>query len=131
MQIPKVLLVDQDNDSVAIYTMMLEHHGYQVLHASGPLEAFGLVMRERPHVVVTEIHRGWADGVHVTQLLRREEETAGIPVIAVTSLPVRPGSAAEALALCNGVLPKPCIPSRLLDEVERLAGARMTVPQTA
>jgi two-component system, cell cycle response regulator DivK len=119
-----VLLVDEDQDSLTIYSLMLEHHGYRVIPARHGQEAFALADGELPDVVVTELHVSGVDGLSLAEQLKRNPRTVGIPLLAVTSFPVKTGHHAAALAACDVHLSKPCSPSRLLAEVERLT-ARM------
>jgi two-component system, cell cycle response regulator DivK len=114
-----VLLVDEDQDSLNIYSLMLEHHGYRVLRACGGDEGFLIASTERPDVVVTELHVSGVDGRSLAEQLKRDKRTARLPLVAVTSFPVRSGRHTSGLAVCDARLSKPCSPSRLLREVER------------
>jgi two-component system, cell cycle response regulator DivK len=125
-----VLLVDPDPDSLIIYTLMLEHHGYSVLRAGGASEGYRVARDSQPAVVITEIHLP-GDSDPLSRQLKADPATARTPVIAVTSLPVRPGRHAEALAACDGVLAKPCVPSRLLEEVRKWTGRLEPLVQSA
>jgi two-component system, cell cycle response regulator DivK len=116
---PTVLLVDDDFDSLTIYALMLEHHGYRVLRARGGEDALRLMADTLPDVVVTELRISASEGLSLAEHLKRDSRTAGVPVLAVTSFPVRSGWHASGLAVCDTYLSKPCAPSRLLAEVER------------
>ncbi|CAN5786129.1 response regulator [soil metagenome] len=116
-----VLLVDRDPDSLTIYSLILEHHGYRVLLAQNGEEAFRIAAAQRPDVVVTELHIPGIEGQTLSEYLKRDSRTAGVPILAVTSFPVSSGRHESGLAVCDGYLAKPCAPSRLLVEVERLA----------
>jgi DNA-binding response OmpR family regulator len=114
-----VLLVDEDLDSLTIYSLMLEHHGYRVLRAHGGEDAIRLTSDTLPDVVVTELRVAVSEGLSLAEHLKRDSRTAGVPILAVTSFPVRSGWHASGLAACDSYLAKPCAPSRLLAEVER------------
>jgi two-component system, cell cycle response regulator DivK len=119
MATPTVLLVDDDPDSLTIYTLMLEHHGYRVLRARGGEDALRLTTDTLPDVVVTELRISASDGLSLAEHLRRDSRTARVPILAVTSFPVRSGWHASGLAACDSYIAKPCSPSRLLAEVEK------------
>lgn len=121
MTMRTVLLVDEDLDSLNIYSLMLEHHGYQVLRARGSDEALRLTTAHVPDVVVTELHVSGVMGRSLAEHLKRDSRTASVPILAVTSFPVRSGRQSAGLAVCDAYLAKPCSPSRLLREVERWA----------
>ena len=64
------------------------------------------------------------DRINATRLLRADESTASIPVIAV-SAHVDPDTKAEARECgCDLFLTKPVPPSQLLLEVKRLLGCK-------
>jgi DNA-binding response OmpR family regulator len=125
MSTPTVLLVDDDLDSLTIYSLMLEHHGYRVLRARGGEDAIRLTLETLPDVVVTELRVSTSEGVSLAEHLRRDSRTAEVPILAVTSFPVRSGSHASGLAACDRYLAKPCAPSRLLVEVERCVSSTL------
>jgi DNA-binding response OmpR family regulator len=113
-----ILLIDTDADSLTIYSTLLRHHGYDVLHAADAETGLRLAVELRPDLVVSELflpplHRG-----EVVRRLRKDHRTAGTPVIVLDSIP----KIARELLQNAGVsrLSKPCKPSRLLEEVERL-----------
>ncbi len=114
-----VLLVDEDQDSLNIYSMILEHNGYRVLRARGGDEGFQLAASELPDVVVTELHLSGVEGRSLAEQLKIDARTAALPLVAVTSFPVKSGGHTSGLAACDARLAKPCSPSRLLREVER------------
>jgi CheY-like chemotaxis protein len=119
MTAPTVLLVDEDLDSLTIYSLMLEHHGYRVLRARGAEDAILLIADTLPDIVVTELRVAAYGGISLAEHLKRESRTARVPILAVTSFPVRSGWHTSGLASCDTYLAKPCAPSRLLAEVER------------
>lgn len=114
----KVLLVDRDRDSLAIYTLMLEHHGYQVIAAANMPSAIRGAMEERPDVVIADRFTLLLDEVPLESWLDADERTAHLPVITLDSAPlptVRSVRTERGYALA-----KPCEPSRLLGAVREL-----------
>lgn len=121
---PTVLLVDQHEDSVAVYTILLEHHGYRVLSAGRWQDAVRLARERRPDVVVLAYTAVRRQGVEAVRALAQHESTTGVPLIAL-STSVQPSDRDAALAAgCAGYLLKPCPPMDLLAEVRRVVGER-------
>jgi len=118
---PTVLLVDQDPDSLTVYSLMLEHHGYRVVLAQNGDEALRIATAQPPDVVVMELYLPPIEGQSLSEYLKRDSRTAGVPILAVTSLSVSQDLYETGLSACDGYLAKPCAPSRLLAEVERWA----------
>lgn len=122
-----VLLADADPDSLAIYSMMLEHHGFVVLRARDADEALRRGTEEGPGLIVADPFL-FGRGRPLAALLRQDPRTAGIPLIGLTALPASLGVAPGQLA-CDAFLLKPCVPSRLLQEVQRWFGPAAELPQ--
>jgi DNA-binding response OmpR family regulator len=126
-----ILIVDEDTDSLNIYSLMLEHHGYRVLRARGGDEAYRLASMEMPDLVVTELLVSDVEGRSLAELLKSDDRTTRVPLLAVTTFPVRSGRPTSGLAACDAFLAKPCAPSRLLEEVERWTSGRAEAPPVA
>ena len=114
-----VLLVDEDRDSLAIYSMILEHHGFHVLRAPTEDDGFRAACEDDPDLVVTELfvlHRPPRECL--AERLRGDPRTAHLPLVALSTVALL--SDHPALRVCDSYLSKPCVPSRLLREVQRL-----------
>lgn len=85
-------------------------------------EALAKARKERPDLIVMDISMPGMDGWTVTERLREDPSTKGIPVVAVTAHAL-PEHVERARALrCEGYLTKPCEPRRLLEEIRRVIG---------
>lgn len=124
---PSILLIDADADSIRIYSLMLEHHGYEVISAADTTTGFQLAMERRPSLVISEVFLPpTADGT-LLERLRGNEQTAGTPMIVLdstSSFGCKPGEAKSA----TRTLSKPCEPSRLLQEVNLMLGGVVAGP---
>jgi CheY-like chemotaxis protein len=114
-----VLLIDNDEDSVTIYSMILEHHGYRVLHAGDGESGLRLAREARPDLVISELFLTRLTEPTVAEMLRSDERTAHLPLILLDSISAYQPEVLDRLQRCTR-LTKPCEPSRLLGEVERL-----------
>ena len=120
---PKVLVVDDDRDTLALYTTALKLSGFDVLAAENGHQALRLVDREAPDAVVTDLAMPGMDGVAFCRPLRADPAARQVPVVAVS------GQASPALtsdarrAGCDEVLSKPCLPDQLVETLGRLIDA--------
>lgn len=121
MESATVLLIDSDADSITIYSLILRHHGYRVVHAADFETAVRLVAEADPDVVVSELFTTSRDERDVVEFLRGDERTSNKPLILLDSAPSR-GRRPELASLPR--LTKPCEPSRLLREVGRALNPR-------
>lgn len=123
-----VLLIDSDVDSIAIYSMLLRHHGYEVIHATDGEAGLRLAFEEKPDIVVSELFLPPLSGGDVVRQLRADGRTASTPLIVLDSIP---SYAREISGVAEDFsrLTKPCEPSRLLQEIERVLQNRIRIPQ--
>jgi CheY-like chemotaxis protein len=118
---PTILLVDPDRDSLTIYSTILRHHGFEVICSSDWEEAMQAAATEQPSLVLTELFLPATRPKVLPLALRDDPRTAHLPVVVISSLPERPNPYGLDLTGCAGYLTKPCLPSRLLEEVRRIA----------
>jgi CheY-like chemotaxis protein len=83
----RILVVDDEIDITAIYSMLFELHGFQVLIAANGRQALGLIGTEPPDIVVSDCMMPVMDGIELTRILRSDPKTAEIPIILTSALP--------------------------------------------
>lgn len=115
-----VLLVEDSEDTREIYTVILEHHGYRVLGEANGADGITTARAARPDVIVMNVSLPGIDGLAAAQILKHDPATSDIPIIACTAFIHEDGAGPAEAAGCESYLEKPCDPSRLLAEVERL-----------
>jgi signal transduction histidine kinase/CheY-like chemotaxis protein/putative methionine-R-sulfoxide reductase with GAF domain len=82
----RVLVVDDQAESRSLLRRMIESRpGYEVLEASGGLEAIRLVQEEQPHIIVLDLMMPDVDGFAVLESVKADEATRSIPIIVVTA----------------------------------------------
>lgn len=81
----RVLVVDDSPTDVLNLRKMLEKHGHQVSEALTGQDAIGLVAEQKPDVVVMDVVMPGLNGFQATRTLSKNPDTAGIPVIVVSS----------------------------------------------
>ena len=86
---PVILVVD---DSITTRTMeknLLESAGYQVQVAVDGIEAWALIKSRPVDLVVSDVDMPRMNGLELTEKIRADRDTAGLPVILVTALESR------------------------------------------
>ena len=81
----KVLVVDDEKDITALVAYHLEREGFRVLQAHDGFQALELVKRERPNVLILDLMLPHMGGLDVCRRLRREPETARLPILMLTA----------------------------------------------
>ena len=101
----------------------LEKAGFETVLAENGAEAFELIIKQPPEVIILDIMMPEMDGMALLRLLKSMESTKSIPVllISVTYDNVAQNSA-KALGAA-GFLTKPFSPAQLLAEISRVCEA--------
>ena len=120
---PKILVVDDDNDFIKIIKMILQANNYTVVTAANGEEGLKVMRAEKPDLVILDVMMSYIlDGLDVRRTMAEDKDLQNIPVIMVTSL-----TAARA----QGTLPsdeyvpsaewvhKPIDPDTLLERVKK------------
>jgi len=81
----KILLVDDDLDTLRLVGLMLERQGYEVRAASNGPQALAMAQDELPDLVLLDVMMPEMDGYEVARRLRAEPTTADIPIIMFTA----------------------------------------------
>lgn len=101
--------------------------GYVATGSGNSADALAFALHHIPDIVVTDIHLPGLDGFGLAAALRADSRTRHVPVIGMTGH-WSPAIHTDAqLAGVSAMLLKPCLPSHLLAEIERvLRHARLT-----
>ena len=82
----KVLVVDDEPDIVELLSHNLEDEGYEVLCATGGMEALNEARRHLPDLILLDLMLPDLDGFSICEILRCQPSTAGIPVVLLTAM---------------------------------------------
>jgi len=92
-----VLVAEGLSDSRMFMRMALEGHGYRVVEAETGEAAVEAALRERPDLVLMDLHLPGLGGLEATRRIRGHEGLRDVPVVG-TSILDTPEIEAEALA---------------------------------
>ena len=121
---PLILSVDDEQDVTDLVRFHLTRAGCEVLTAGTGREAIELVQRHHPHLILLDLMLPDIDGFGVCEILRRQPDTASIPVVILTAWAT---TDARSLGLDLGALDyltKPFSPKELVERVQRLLNLR-------
>ena len=112
---PMVALVTEDNSSnLKLMVDLLEREGYRSLIAATAEDAMETAIHALPDVILMDISLPGMDGLEATRLLKDNQHTRSIPVIAVTANAMRIDEKKAIDAGCDGYLPKPINPQEFI-----------------
>ncbi len=87
----RLLLIDDDEDILSSYTLILQKEGHQVLVAQSAEMALEVLKSEELDLVVTDLLLPGMDGAELCRIIRREEAWSHLPVVLITCMRERMG----------------------------------------
>jgi two-component system cell cycle response regulator DivK len=119
----RILVVEDDRDSLLVLRRTLEREGYTVFEATDGRQAVEAARSERPDLILMDLNLPGVDGVEATRLIREMRGLSVIPVIAVTAMDPEEYRQRALLAGCNDYVMKPPETEQLLEKVRALLEA--------
>ena len=103
----KILIVEDNPQSMGVILMTLRGQGYTLLEAVDGDEALKVADREKPDLILTDIQLPRIDGLEVTRRLRQMPALSHIPIIALTAYAMKGDEEKAIEAGCDAYLAKP------------------------
>jgi len=124
-----LLLIEDNRRARENIQRLLTRYGYEVTAVDDGMSGLDAARQDRTlDLILTDVGLPDIDGNTVARLLRQDDETAHLPIIAVTAH-VYLGSREESLAAgCDDWEPKPINFPRLREKIEHLLRRRPTTP---
>jgi len=116
----KILIVDDDLETLRLVGLMLQRQGYEILAASNGTQAIGMASLEKPELVVLDIMMPDIDGYEVTRQLRKDPDTSDIPIILFTAKSQVEDKVEGYEAGADDYLTKPVHPAELIAKIRGL-----------
>lgn len=120
---PLILVVDDYQDAREMYAEYLQFSGFRVAEAKTGNEALEKAFELRPDLILMDLSLPGMDGWEATRLLKSDERTRQIPVVALTGHALAGASEGARKAGCDSFVTKPCLPDDLVLEVRRMLNA--------
>jgi two-component system cell cycle response regulator DivK len=117
---PKILLVEDNEMNRDMLSRRLQRRGYSVVTAEDGEKGLLLARSEAPDLVLMDISLPAMDGWEVTRLLKANESTRHIPIIALTAHAWVTDREKAFEAGCDDYDTKPVEFGRLSDKIENL-----------
>lgn len=113
----RVMVVDDEPDSLEIAKRLLQMAGADVITAGGGQEALNIVRSARPQLIISDLSMPEVDGWTLLERLKQERDTLEIPVIALTAHTM-PGDRERAIvAGFHNHISKPLDPRRFISQL--------------
>src|SRR5262245_29536836 len=116
----KILVADDDLDSLKLIGLMLQRKGYEVIAANTGAQALAKAASERPDLVILDVMMPDLSGYEVCRQMRTTPETQGIPIIMFTAKTMIDDKVAGFEAGADDYLTKPTHPEELASRVRAI-----------
>ena len=81
----KILIIDDDVDTLRLVGLMLQRQGYHISAASNGSQGLAKALEERPDLILLDVMMPDMDGYEVTRRLRKNPATVSIPILMFTA----------------------------------------------
>ncbi len=116
----KLLIVDDDLETLRLVGLMLQRQGFQIVAANNGMQALTLAEKEQPEMILLDIMMPDMDGYEVTRRLRQNPATAGILILMFTAKSQVDDKVAGYDAGADDYLTKPIHPAELVARIKAL-----------
>ncbi len=117
---PKILLVEDNEENRDALSRRLERRGYEVIMATDGERGLALAESEAPDVILLDMSLPEIDGWKVARTLKDSETTRKIPIIALTAHAMS-GDREKAIgAGCDDYHTKPADLTKLLAQIQSI-----------
>jgi DNA-binding NarL/FixJ family response regulator len=127
----RLLLVDDEpgvRESVQAY---LEDSGYAVQVAASAKDAWELLQRDPPELVITDVMMPQVDGYQFLKQMRDDPRFVAMPVVFLTARGMKSDRISGYQAGCDAYLPKPFDPEELIAIVKNILQRRASTNSEA
>jgi len=115
----RILVIEDNRDNRELMQYLLSAFGHAAICADDGESGIETARRERPDLVLCDIHLPGADGYDVVRELRTDRTLDSMPIIAVTALAMLGDRERGIAAGFDGYISKPIDPQNFIGEVDR------------
>ena len=116
----KILIVDDDLDTLRLVGLMLQRQGYQISAATNGQQGLDKAFEEDPDLILLDVMMPDMDGYEVTRRLRQNPSTVNTPILMFTAKTQLDDKVVGFEVGANDYLTKPTHPSELQARVKTL-----------
>ncbi len=118
----RVVIADDETRLRLLVATTISTGDYEVLQAADGDEAWALIQKHRPDLVVLDVQMPGRTGLEITQQIRRDPLLKKIPVILLTAKAQESDVLKGGAAGADLYISKPFRPAELLNAVELVLG---------
>lgn len=127
----KILIIDDDLDTLRLVGLMLQRQGYQITAATNGQQGLEKALEDIPNLILLDIMMPDMDGYEVARRLRANPQTVNIPILMFTAKTQLDDKVAGFEVGADDYLTKPTHPSELQSHVKALLARTTKSSETA
>jgi two-component system cell cycle response regulator DivK len=116
----KILIVEDNALNIKLFCDLLAAHGHQPEAVTDSRNALDAARSFSPDLVITDIQLPHVSGLELIRMLRKDEQLAGIPIMAVTAYSASGDEERVRAAGAQAYVAKPISVVRFAETVEQL-----------
>lgn len=113
------LVIEDNKNNMKLITDILELNQYTVIQAETGMSGFQIADEKQPDFIILDIQLPDINGFNVLEKIRANNNTATIPVIAMTSYAMTGDKAKFLAAGCDGYLEKPIDAALVVQQIKQ------------
>jgi len=121
---PKILIVEDNPQTIKLIKFILEKHDYLTISARDGQEAVQMAREVKPNLVILDLMLPKMDGYQVCETLKGDADTKAIPVLVLTALDTGPDFEKALEKKADWYITKPFEAQHLLKRVAYLIEKR-------
>lgn len=114
-----VLIVDDEKDMLDELKEALSGNDFEMDFASDGFEAGRRIYKRKPDLILLDFKMPGLNGFQVCEILKKDNETSNIPIIAITALSSNEDRKKILACGVNGYIPKPINIKQLLAAIKK------------
>jgi CheY-like chemotaxis protein len=103
----RILVVDDNKVNLKLASDLMEIQGYQVDRAGSAEAAMAAIHENLPDLILMDLALPGMDGLTLTRLLKSQEATRRVPVVALTAFAMKRDEERAREAGCDAYIAKP------------------------
>jgi CheY-like chemotaxis protein/MinD-like ATPase involved in chromosome partitioning or flagellar assembly len=121
----RILVVDDEADTLEMIKFMLRRQGFEVMLAQSGPEALKLLARDIPDLIILDVMMPEMDGNQVSQQIRADSRTSFVPLVMLTARSGTPHQVKGLLSGADEYLVKPVTQDELVNCIQTVLARSM------
>jgi len=125
-----ILIIEDNAANMKLSTLLVRNAGHSVICAVDAETGLTLARSDLPDLILMDVQLPGMDGLAATAILKNDQLTAAIPVIALTAMAMKDDEAKSQSAGCDAYIAKPLRYQELYAAIDQLLGAVSPITRT-